>query len=121
MRSMLKIRARRRHVNGEMNGLESRYASHLETQRMIGAIAKWRFEAVKLRLARKTFITVDFWIVYPDGHVELHDAKGFWEEDARVKMKVAAEMFDEFDFVGVTFDRRKGWEFEKFSNHTEEQ
>ena len=115
MRPMLKVRARRRHTSGEMNGLEARYASHLDTLKLTGQITSYRFECVKLRLARKTFLTVDFWVVTPDGFIELHEVKGFWEDDARVKTKVAAEMYHEFHFVGVTFDKRAGWQYEKFS------
>ncbi len=114
MRPLLKIRARKRHVEGEMNGLEARYAAHLHMRQHTGQIASYRFEAVKLRLAKKTFLTVDFWVVMPDGNVELHEVKGHWEDDARVKTKVAAEMFHEFTFVGVTYDRRTGWQYEQF-------
>jgi len=111
---MLKIRARPRREHGEMNGLETRYSQHLDMLKATGRVQSWRFEGVKLRLARKTFLTVDFWIVIPDGLVELHDVKGLWEDDARVKMKVAAETFHEFQFVGVTHDRRAGWVQERF-------
>lgn len=120
MRPMVKIRARARHQSGEMNGLESRYAAHLQMRQLTGQIASYRFEAVKLRLAKKTFLTVDFWVVMPDGHVELHEVKGFWEDDARVKTKVAAEMFHEFTFVGVSWDRRAGWQYEKFGERRDE-
>ena len=114
----MKIRARKRHESGEMNGLESRYASHLQMLQHTGQIASYRFEAVKLRLAKKTFLTVDFWVVMHDGHVELHEVKGHWEDDARVKTKVAAEMFHEFAFVGVTYDRRAGWQYERFGEES---
>lgn len=110
----MRVRARKRHVEGQMNGLEARYSQHLELLRNTGRVASWRFEAVKLKLAPKTFLTVDFWVVLPDGGIELHEVKGFWEEDARVKTKVAAEMFHEFQFVGVMFDRRAGWVEERF-------
>lgn len=114
MRPILKIRARRRQHEGEMNGLEARYAQHLNMLQSTGRVQSWRFGAVKLRLAKKTYLTVDFWVVLPDGHVELHEVKGHWEDDARVKTKVAAETFHEFQFVGVTHDRRAGWQYERF-------
>lgn len=108
----MKMRARTRHVPGKMNGLEARYAAHLDELQDIGAILIYRFETVKLRLADKTFLTVDFWVVKHDGSVELHEVKGHWEDDARVKIKVAAEMFHEFRFFGVTWNRRFGWTYE---------
>lgn len=114
MNPQIKMSARKRHHDGEMNGLEARYAIHLCMLERTGQIASWRFEAVKLRLAKKTFLTIDFWVVKPDGSVELHEVKGHWEDDARVKTKVAAEMFHEFQFVGVTYDRRAGWQYELF-------
>lgn len=43
----------------------------------------------------------------------MHEIKGFREDDARVKIKVAARLFPEFAFVGV--QRRKGeWVEERF-------
>ena len=46
------------------------------------------------------------------GEVEIHEVKGFWMDDARVKIKVASEMFP-FRFVAVT--RKAGrWEAEEF-------
>ena len=54
---------------------------------------------------------------FMDGHrdwlVELHEVKGFWEDDARLKIKVAAKQHWMFTFVGV---QRKGahWSLEAF-------
>lgn len=104
--------SRLRHVAGEMNGLEKRYAAHLEQRRMCGEIVTWKFEAIKLKLAKATFYNVDFQVVMPDGSIEVHETKGHWEDDARVKFKVAVEMFPEFKFVVVKWNKNtKGWEF----------
>lgn len=102
-----------------MNGLEARYSIHLEMLRQTGRVESWRFEDMKFRLANRTFYTPDFWVVLPDGQVELHEVKGRWEDDARVKLKVAAERFHEFGFVAITYDRRAGWVQERFGK-TEE-
>jgi len=105
----------RRHEPGNMNGLEKRYAQHLELRRVIGEIRSWKFEPLKLRLAPRTFYSVDFGLVTLDGLIELHEAKGHWEDDARVKIKVAAVMFPEFKFVGVQWrGPGGGWKFEDF-------
>ena len=40
------------------------------------------------------------------------NAKGFWEDDARVKIKVAAEVFP-FRFVAITRSK-DGWKEEDF-------
>ena len=100
-----------------MNQLESRYADLLAIamQTNPAGVASFRFEALKLRLADKTFYAPDFVVLRPDGLIELHEVKGHWEDDARVKVKVAAEMYPEFLFVGVTWSRREGWKYEQIA------
>ena len=46
------------------------------------------------------------------GELEMHEVKGFWREDARLKIKVAAEQFP-FRFVAVT-KSKDGWATEEF-------
>jgi hypothetical protein len=99
-------RARARHVIGKMNKLETAYSEALEARKREGLICDWKFEAIKLRLANLTYYSSDFLVIAGDDVVELHEVKGFWEDDARVKIKVAAEQFPWFRFLGVT--RRKG-------------
>lgn len=107
--------ARVRPKPGVMNKTEQAYADRLEALRAARQIQSWKFEAVKLRLADKTFYSPDFLVVDADGYVELHEVKGFWEDDARVKVKVAAEQFP-FRFLAVKkVSKAKGeWEFEEF-------
>jgi hypothetical protein len=92
---------RPRHEAGTMNGMEKAYAAYLETRRLSGEILDWKFEAMKLKLAKGTFYNPDFLVVNPDGRLELHETKGWLEDDAAVKVKVAAEMFPMFRFVIV--------------------
>ena len=108
-------RSRENHHQGEMNGLEKRYAQHLELRKQVGEIEDWRFEPIKLLLAPKTTFTGDF-VVKVAGSLELHETKGWWEEDARLKIKWAAKDF------GWMFSRVVGvkwagsdWKFEEFS------
>lgn len=110
----VKARARGKHEPGRMNGLESKYAQQLYTRKVVGEIADYRFEALKLRLADLTFYTPDFMVINASREIELHEVKGYWEDDARVKIKVAAEMFPEFHFVGIQWSKREGWQFEQF-------
>ena len=100
------------HRAGEMNKTEAAYAAYLEMLKRAGEVADYRFEAVKLRLADKTFYTPDFVVLAPDGVLEMHEVKGFWEEDARVKIKVAAAQFP-FRFLAITRDKGN-WSFESF-------
>lgn len=76
-----------------MNPDEMAYAKQLCLRELSGEVAWWKFEAVKLRLADNTTYTPDFIVMLADGSIEFHEFKGFWEEDARVKIKVAAEMY----------------------------
>ncbi len=93
-----------------MNKLEQSYSLFLESN---PKVAWWKWEALKLRLADKTFYEPDFLVQLVTGELEVHEVKGHWEDDARVKIKVAAETFP-FAFVAIT---KKGgeWEFEQIS------
>jgi hypothetical protein len=97
---------------GEMNRLEAQYATYLEGLKHGGDVVWYEFDAVKLRLAASTFYTPDFIVVTKALEVEVREVKGHWEDDARVKIKVAADKYP-FRFVGIT---RKGgeWIEEKF-------
>ena len=76
----------------------------------------FRFEGIKLRLADNTFYTPDFAVMRADGQLECHEVKGFWQDDARVKIKVAADQYP-FRFIAVTVRDKKdggGWNVEEF-------
>lgn len=100
------------HKSEEMNKLEAEYAARLEGLKLAGEIADYRFECLKLRLADNTFYAPDFMVLRPDGAFEIHEVKGHWEDDARVKIKVAAELYP-FKFIAAR--KQKGaWLFEEF-------
>lgn len=107
-------RGRPRHVAGEMNKTEAAYAEHLRQLQLEGEVLWHRFESVKLKLAEKTHLTVDFFVMTKSGDLEAHEVKGFWEEDARVKVKVAAAMYP-FRFLAVQRAPGGGWKTEVFS------
>lgn len=101
---------------GAMNKTEQLYADHLELQKRAGLVQWFEFEAVKLRLADNTFLTVDFAVMSAEGQLEMHEVKGFWEDDARVKVKVAASLFP-FQFKAFKPKPKKdggGWAVEEF-------
>jgi hypothetical protein len=104
-------RGRARHAPGVMNNTEKKYADYLDAQKSADLIRAHWFEGIKLRLADKTFYTPDFFVMMPDGLLECHEVKGFMEEDANVKIKVAAAMYP-FRFVVVKVKAKKdggGW------------
>lgn len=95
---------------GEMNKTEAAYAEHLEQQKRRGEILWFKFEALKFRLAVKTFYTPDFMVLTQHSFIELHEVKGFMQEDANVKIKVAASIYP-FKFILVR-KRKGGWHLE---------
>lgn len=102
---------------GTMNKTEAAYASYLDLLRHAGEVLWWRFEGLKLRLADNTFYTPDFAVMARDGVMECHEVKGFWRDDARAKIKIAADLFP-FRFRAVTARSKKaggGWDIEDFS------
>jgi hypothetical protein len=105
---------------GVMNKTEERFlAEYITPFSAAGEIVWWAFEGIKLRIAPNTFITVDFALMRANGAFELVDVKAqrfLVEDDAHVKMKVAADRYP-FRFfyawpMGGTTAKTKGWHFE---------
>lgn len=115
-----------RHTSGEMNGLEKRYAAHLELRKTVGEILMYRFEPIKFRLAPSTYYSPDFVLMMPNGAFECHETKGtikdkvtgrtkpHYEDDSIVKIKMAAEIFTEFTFRMAWFEKGDDWKFRDF-------
>lgn len=106
------LRALGRLKAGAMNKTEAEYASMLEARKRAGEIAWYNFEGVKLRLADATFYSPDFAVMLSNGQMEMHEVKGFWQDDARVKIKVAAALFP-FAFFAIQ-KKRGAWVVEAF-------
>jgi hypothetical protein len=101
---------------GQRNKTEAAYEQNLLLLQQSGEIQWYRFEGLKLRLADNTFYTPDFAVMNKDCVLELHEVKGFWTDDARVKIKVAADSYP-FRFIAVKLKPKKqggGWEREEF-------
>lgn len=96
-----------------MNKTEQAYAAHLQKLKLAGEIFYYKFEPLKLRLAKNTYYTPDFMIIDNNRVIKFHEVKGFWRDDARVKIKVAAQAFPFFVFIAVQ-KFRGGWKFETF-------
>jgi len=102
---------------GTMNKSEAQYAAHLDQQRHAGLVLWWMFEGLKFRLGNNTFYTPDFVVMPADCRIELHEVKGYWRDDGRAKIKIAAAQFP-FRFIAVTKRTQKaggGWEREEFT------
>ena len=102
-----------------MNGTEAAYADYLDILKAGTQIKRWRFEAYRLRLGDgwMTTYTPDFAVTMMDDTLEFHEVKGFWREDARVKIKNAVHLYPEHKFIAVQKKSKKdggGWKVEEF-------
>lgn len=106
----------KRRERGTMNKTEARYADRLEQMKAAGEILWYDFDVITFRLAKKCTYTPDFLVMLSDGTLECHECKGFWADDAKVKIKVAADKFP-FRFVAMKERAKKhggGWVTEDF-------
>lgn len=113
---MKAYRALGRLKTGQMNQTEAEYGKHLELLKIAGEVAWYKFEGMKFRLADNTFYTPDFTVMLSDGALQAHEVKGFWEDDAKVKIKVAADMYP-IEFIAVKKQAKKhggGFSVESF-------
>lgn len=95
---------------GTMNRTESAYSAFLELRKRAGEVVWFEFEAIKLRLADKTFLTMDFAVMLADGELQLHDTKGGpIMEDSWAKIKIAADMFPLRFFIVRKGKSPNGW------------
>lgn len=102
--------------SGQMNQTEAAYQKHLEARKAAGDVVWYRFEGIKFRLADNTFYSPDFAVMRANGQMELHEVKGHWTDDARVKIKVAADQYP-MRFIAVKVLPKKqggGWVVEEF-------
>lgn len=98
-----------------MNQTEAAYFDHLLLLQAQGEILGAWFEPLKLKLGDNCTYTPDFLVLNAQTQIlELHEVKGFWRDDARVKIKAAAAVYP-FKFVAVQLEpKTKKWIFEYF-------
>jgi hypothetical protein len=101
---------------GAMNKTEQAYAATLTQRQHAGEVAWFKFEGIKLRLADNTFYSPDFAVMLADGALEMHEVKGYWLDDARAKIKIAADLYP-MRFIAIQAKPKKeggGWAVEEF-------
>lgn len=114
-----KLFALGRMKSGRMNNTEFAYSKRLELQKQAGEILWYSFEPLRFRLADATGYTPDFMVMVKDGELQAHEVKGakiIFQDDAKVKIKVATEMFP-IKFLAVfpiPQNKGGGWEFVEY-------
>lgn len=97
------VGGRKTHQAGRMNKSEEKYYNTILYPKFLAGDYLWvEYEPVKFNLAKRTTYTPDFMCLCKDGTIEVHEYKGFWEDDARVKWKVAAEKFWFYKWIAIT-------------------
>jgi hypothetical protein len=109
----------RRHKPGEMNKTEILFSDLLQARKLAGEIVDWWFEPIRFVLGDKCSLTLDFGVLHNDGSMEFIDAKGTGpvQEDAIIKMKMAAEKFYMFTIAMEKQQTKKqgsGWKRREF-------
>lgn len=102
--------------SGVMNKTEEKYSLYLSELLHAGTILWYKFEGMTFKLADNTRYTPDFMVMLANNELEAHEVKGFWQGDARVKIKVAAAQFP-IHFIAIKVKAKKdggGWSIEEF-------
>jgi hypothetical protein len=92
----------------EMNRWEADFAENLEWQKRAGDIVDYSFGKITFKLADGCRYTPDFFVIDKNGYLQFWEVKGFFRDDAKVKIKVAAEQNPHFSWF-VTRKERGVW------------
>ena len=93
------IRAKAQLEEDGMNKTERAYSLVLTRH---PDVHKWYFESVNLRVGvGKSWYRCDFFVIKADGKIEMHEVKGFWRDDALVKIRAAQLRYPAFKFIVV--------------------
>ena len=92
----------KRREPGVENKYEAAWREHVEKNIRQGGIF---YEPIKFRLADRTYYTPDYIMLAEDQTIEAHEVKGSWlapgQDDSRVKIKVAADLYPWIKFVAI--------------------
>jgi hypothetical protein len=90
-----------------LNKTEAKFRDCLQAQ----GLPWFGVQCWTLRLGDDCRYTPDFWAMNQYGHITAYEVKGFWRDDARVKIKAAAAQYPMFDFVAAQLVKGE-WKFE---------
>lgn len=96
-----------------LNKTERAYWEHLKQSQLLDGCILWiGVQDVTLKLADDTRYTPDFWTFEVGGQFVAREVKGFFREDAKVKIKVAARLFPWAKFL-IVRRTKYGWNEEE--------
>lgn len=95
----------------KLNKTEKQHHQNLLGLQRSGELMWVGVQCVTLKLGDDCRYTPDFVVIHRDGTIEANEVKGFWRDDARVKIKVAARMYPWMIFTAVS-KGKGGWEHE---------
>jgi hypothetical protein len=121
----MKYKVRAYHKPGKMNQLEKSYANHLALLKAAGEIEDFAFEPEKLKLSEGCYYIPDFRVISKD-MIQFKEVKAAWkvkgkpgevkphfEDDALVKLKVAASGIHPYQFFCVWLENGS-WQEKEF-------
>lgn len=81
--------------------LEEEYAAFLELLKRAHDIWDYWYKPWKFLLAKQTTYEPDFLVQRPNGFLEVHEVKGYWREDAKLKWKITMDRYPFFTYVVI--------------------
>lgn len=103
-KTVIKVEVQANTDEGDLNKLETAFLSVLRSRNY-----QWvGIQSMTLKLGFDTRYTPDFIALDQVGHLLAFETKGFFRDDAKVKLKVAARVFPFIEFFLVTKDK-SGW------------
>ena len=83
---------------GPMNAWEKEHARDLFDRLMAEEISGYMFERFRFELGHNCRYIPDFVVMFNDGTFGADEVKGFFRDDAKVKLTVAARMYPQINF-----------------------
>lgn len=111
-----KFQALGRMAKGRMNKTEAAYAQLLDAQKHDGIVREWKFHAIRVRLADRTFYEPDFIVVMADGEIQIREVKGsYTTPTGQMKVKMCAEVLNFFRIIKASRQKDGSWTYQEFN------
>lgn len=101
--------------SSEMNRDEQRYWEYLKYQKLAGEIVECWHEPDQVVLGHRCVYIPDFRVKACHGGWEYHEVKGWMQDDAKVKLAVAAVMHPDISFILAKW-KNKQWKLSTIDN-----